>query len=265
VSGWGGCPFEKFSLSFVSGGENMPVFERGPISLYYEEYGPNHAYPLLLIAPGGMRSHGGFWHTSPFDPTVELADEFRVIAMDQRNAGRSRGPIDPEDGWPTYRDDQLALLDQLGIGRCHVMGGCIGCSYGLALVEAAPDRITAAVLQNPIGISQGNRPAFEGMFDEWAAELLRLRSDLDAPVLRGFGERMFGGEFVFSVTRDAVRASRTPLLVLAGDDNFHPTATAEEITQLAPRAELVLIWKTPDIIRQTVERVRTFLRAHSPG
>jgi pimeloyl-ACP methyl ester carboxylesterase len=193
----------------------MPVFERGAVSLYYEEFGPDDAYPLLLIAPGGMRSHGGFWHTSPFDPTVELADEFRVIAMDQRNAGRSRAPIDADDGWPTYRDDQLALLDHLGIKRCHVMGGCIGCSYGLALVEAEPERITSAVLQNPIGISQGNRSAFEGMFDDWAAELLRQRSD--------------------------------------------------ELAQLAPRAELRLTWKTADVIRQTVERVRTFLRENTPA
>jgi pimeloyl-ACP methyl ester carboxylesterase len=242
----------------------VPVFNRGNVSLYYEEFGDVKSYPILLIAPGGMRSHGGFWHTSPFDPTIELAGDFRVIAMDQRNAGRSRAPVSAEDSWSTYRDDQLALLDHLGISRCHVMGGCIGCSYGLALVEAAPKRISAAVLQNPIGISNGNRAAFEGMFDDWANELLRQRPDLSADDLRAFGERMFGGEFVFSVSRDAVRACRSPLLVLAGDDNFHPTATAEEIAELAPRPELVLTWKTPEVIRDTVKRVREFLRTNTP-
>ncbi len=243
----------------------MPVFDRGNGSLYFEEFGSPKAYPLLLIAPGGMRSHGGFWHTSPFDPTVELAGDFRVIAMDQRNAGRSRAPVGADDGWSTYRDDQLALLDHLGIERCHVMGGCIGCSYALALVEAAPERITAAVLQNPIGISNGNRPAFEGMFDDWANELLRQRPDLSADDLRAFGERMFGGDFVFSVSRDAVQACPVPLLVLAGDDNFHPTATAEEISELAPRAELVLTWKTSDVIRDTVKRVREFFLTNTPA
>lgn len=48
---------------------------------YYEEFGDPRAYPVLLIAPGGMRSHGDFWHRSPFDPTVELAADFRVISM----------------------------------------------------------------------------------------------------------------------------------------------------------------------------------------
>ena len=97
------------------------------------------------------------------------------------------------------------------------------------------------------------------MFDDWAKELLGQRSDLSEPDLRAFGQHMFGGEFVFSVSREAVRACQSPLLVLAGDDNFHPTATAEEIVQLAPRAELVLTWKTPEVIRDTVKRVREFL------
>jgi pimeloyl-ACP methyl ester carboxylesterase len=243
----------------------MPIFDRGSVSLYYEEFGSAEAYPLLLIAPGGMRSHGEFWHRSQFDPTVELAGDFRVIAMDQRNAGCSRAPVGAGDGWSTYRDDQLALLDHLGIKRCHVMGGCIGCSYGLDEGEAAPERITAAVLQNPIGLSNGNRTAFEGMFDEWANELLRERPDLSDRDLRAFGERMFGGAFVFSVSRDAVQACQAPLLMLAGDDNFHPTAIAEEIAELAPRADLVLTWKTSDVIGDTVKRVREFLLVNTPA
>ena len=32
----------------------MPSFERAGVSLYYEEFGAGH--PLLLFAPGGMRS-----------------------------------------------------------------------------------------------------------------------------------------------------------------------------------------------------------------
>ena len=64
----------------------MPTFERDGVSLYYEEFGSG--YPLLLFAPGGMRSAIDFWHRSPFDPTREFATDFRVIAMDQRNAGR---------------------------------------------------------------------------------------------------------------------------------------------------------------------------------
>ena len=102
------------------------------------------------------------------------------------------------------------------------------------------------------------------IFDKWAEWLTRRRSDIDAAALAGLRQRMFGGEFVFNVSRDFVRACPTPLLILAGDDAFHPTAIAEEIADLAPDARLVLNWKTPDVIDTTIERVRSFLQSHQP-
>lgn len=107
--------------------------------LHYEERGSG--YPLLLFAPGGMNSRASFWGGRPgqwIDPIVELSDEFRVIAMDQRNAGRSEGPVRVGDGWHTYVSDALALLDHLAIDDLAVMGGCIGVSYCLRLCADAP-------------------------------------------------------------------------------------------------------------------------------
>ena len=238
----------------------MPVFERAGVSLYYEEYGSG--YPLLLFAPGGMRSSIDFWRQSPFDPTAELAQDFRVIAMDQRNAGRSRAPISAADGWETYTADHLALLDHLGARRAHLLGGCIGSSYCLGLIKLAPERVSAAVLQNPIGLSPENRTAFNEMFDGWASELRKARPELSEAALDAFRARMYDGDFVFSVSREFVRACRTPMLVLAGDDLYHPAPIAEEIARLAPNAELIAKWKTPDATPAAVERVRAFLKAH---
>lgn len=234
----------------------MPTFARGDATIRYEEYGSG--FPLLLFAPGGMRSRIDFWHRSPFDPTTALADAFRVIAMDQRNAGESRAPIGDDD-WGTYTADQLALLDHLGIERCHLLGGCIGSSYCLGVIAAAPGRVAAAVLQNPIGLSNGNRDEFRGMFDDWAAEIAPDHPEADAATFAAFRERLFGGDFVFSVPREVARTCPVPLLVLAGDDTFHPTATAREIADLAPRAELVLRWREPEVVEETVRRVREFL------
>ena len=55
---------------------------------------------------------------------------------------------------------------------------------------------------------------------------------------------------------------RAPMLVLAGDDLYHPGPIAEEIARLAPNAELVTKWKTPDATPAAVARVRAFLKAH---
>lgn len=238
----------------------MPIFERAGVSLYYEEYGSG--YPLLLFAPGGMRSSIDFWRRSPFDPTAELAADFRLIAMDQRNAGRSRAPVGADDGWETYAADHLALLDHLGIRRAHVMGGCIGSSYCLGLIKLAPERVGAAVLQNPIGLSPENRQAFYEMFDGWANDLKKERPGMSEAAFSAFRERMYAGDFVFSVTREFVRACRTPMLVLAGDDLYHPGPTAQEIARLAPNAELIMKWKTPDTTPAAVARVRAFLKQH---
>ena len=168
----------------------MPVLERDGAQIHYDVYGDG--YPLLLFAPGGMHSVAQMWRERPgapgqpmpwIDPTTELAGEFRVVAMDQRNAGRSTAPIHAADGWPTYTADHLALIDHLGFDQVHVMGGCIGSSYCLGVCQAAPERVTAAVLQNPIGLSADNRGNFYGMFDSWAGEVQANRAEVDAPSL----------------------------------------------------------------------------------
>jgi pimeloyl-ACP methyl ester carboxylesterase len=198
------------------------------------------------------------------DPRAELADRFKVISMDQRNAGGSSGPVGPEDGWHTYTDDQLALLDHLGAGRAHAMGGCIGSSYALALCERAPERITAAVLQNPIGLTADNRRLFMAMVDDWLEGLIKKGVDVSDATPNGIKENMFGGDFVFSVGSEFVRRCPVPLLVLAGNDEFHPTAVAEEIADLAPDAELVYDWAGPERHDETADRIRSFLTAHTP-
>ena len=76
---------------------------------------------------------------------------------------------------------------------------------------------------------------------------------------------MYDGDFVFNVSRDVVRDCQAPLLVLMGNDPYHPSETSREIAALAPRAELVERWKEPDVVGDTVQRVREFLRAHTPS
>ncbi len=57
---------------------------------------------------------------------------------------------------------------------------------------------------------------------------------IDPPLLSGFHQRMFGGEFIFSVTREFVRGCAIPMLLMPGDDVVHP---AEVSADLAARPE----------------------------
>jgi pimeloyl-ACP methyl ester carboxylesterase len=240
----------------------MPTFRRGEATIEYEVHG--NGFPLLLLAPGGMRSATSVWARAPFHPVSQFAGQYRVISMDQRNAGGSRAPITAADGWHTYTEDQLALLDELKVERCHLFGGCIGGAFALSLIARAPERVACAVLQQPIGYSGSNRDVFYELFDGWIAELKQTRSDIADEALPPFRSRMYDGDFVFSVGRESVAACPVPLLVLRGNDVYHPSTTSEEIVRLAPRAELIHDWKTGDALPLAVARVRQFLSEHSP-
>ena len=153
----------------------MPVLQRADAEIYYEEFG--RGYPLLLFAPGGLRSRIDMWHSpaeAPARPwhdwTEKLASRYRVVAMDQRNAGRSLGAIAADHGWHTYAADHLALMDHLAHKRFHTLGGCIGSSYCLKLCEMAPARVSAAVLQNPIGLNPEFPSYFPDSHTAWAKE-----------------------------------------------------------------------------------------------
>ena len=159
--------------------------------------------------------------------------------MDQRNAGQSRTPIEPDHGWHSYVADQLALMDHLGHDRFHVVGACIGASFALGICQAAPERITAIVLPQPIGLHPEFPDHFPERFEAWAADKLAERSDLDAAALAVFDPNMWQGDFVYSVSRDFVRTCRIPALVMPGDNAAHPEVIGRELSELLPNDEVL--------------------------
>jgi pimeloyl-ACP methyl ester carboxylesterase len=247
----------------------MPTLKLKDAEIYYEETGSG--YPILLFAPGGMRSNIAMWHKPADGPprawsdwTEVLAKNYRVIAMDQRNAGKSKGAIAADHGWDTYAADQLALLDHLGIERCHTLGGCIGSSYCLKLIEVARKRTSAAVLQNPIGLNPEFPTYFPDGFAEWTKEQMAARTDLDPKAVAAFGRNMWSGEFVFAVSRDFVRRCTTPCLVLPGDDKPHPAVTGQELAKLLPNNEKLDHWKGPAHLDAQRRAILGFFEKHTP-
>ncbi len=76
-----------------------------------------------------------------------------------------------------------------------------------------------------------------------------------------------GPDFVFTVTRDFVRACQTPVLILPDNVVAHPFAVAMEAAMLAPKSEVSLFpWKdTKDKIPLAIRHVRSFLKANRPA
>jgi pimeloyl-ACP methyl ester carboxylesterase len=250
----------------------MPIMKIADGEIYYEEFG--RGFPVLCFAPGSLRSQIPYWHGSPrdpskpspsMDPTADLAADFRIVAMDQRNAGRSRAPVRPTDSWDAYARDHIALLDHLGISRCHVLGACIGASFCLKLAEIAPDRIAGAVLMQPIGrvpdnIAYTKRETAEN----WGPGMCRDNPALALADVIALGSRMFDLEFVHSVTREFVAGCPTAMLLLPGNDTAHPTAISDEVLRLAPQIEYLKVWKNEGKA-YSVPCVRDFLKRNTPG
>ena len=97
----------------------MGIYERGDVRINYEEAGSG--FPLLLIAGGGSNSSiaGITGSYPPFNAMQEFKNEYRCIAFDLRNAppGRSSGPLEIDRPWDSHTDDQLGLMDHLGIDK----------------------------------------------------------------------------------------------------------------------------------------------------
>jgi pimeloyl-ACP methyl ester carboxylesterase len=195
-------------------------------------------------------------------------NDFRCITMDQRNAngGESSGPIPVDDPWGAFADDQLGLMDHLGIRQLFFMGYCIGGPFAMKLMERTPQRVVAAVLCQPVGHRPDN-PDFMYNSDKnvWAKELRERRPDVPMETIEKYLHNLYRvrPDFVYSVSRDFARTCQTPMLVLPDDTPAHPHQVSVDIASLAPNAEITVFpWKEPPELKaRTINRVRMFLKA----
>jgi pimeloyl-ACP methyl ester carboxylesterase len=245
----------------------MPKLEHGDVSIRYEDTGEGTGFPVLCLAPGAMDATVEAWQRAGYDPLEALDGAYRLISMDHRNAGQSVGPLAPGDPWGTQVQDQIDILDSLGIDQVHVIGCCIGASYALKMAAMVPDRVVSLVLEQPIGIVPDNDGHWTQDRRSWASRLVGKRPDIDPEVAERFGAKMWDdGEFVVSVSRDFVRSCQTPMAILPGVDGVHPREIALEIAGLAPNNVLIDPWKkTPELRAEAAKRVREFLDSNTPG
>ncbi len=112
--------------------------------------GPEEGIPLLFIH--GNISSATWWE----EVMVTLPEGWRGIAPDQRGFGGAdpQQKIDARRGLADLADDALALLDELGCAKVHVIGNSMGGSVAWWLLRAAPERflsVTVAAPGSPYG------------------------------------------------------------------------------------------------------------------
>ena len=247
----------------------MPEFTKNDVTIHHEESGSG--FPLLVTPGGGLNSVASGWPRQVINAFEEFSSDFRCITMDQRNAGGgSTGPVRVNDPWEAFADDQLSLMDHLGVRQFGFIGFCIGGPFALKLMERAPNRIVAGVLCQPVG---SNAAFPDSMYDagqnQWAPGLMEQRSDLNQETIDTYLHNLYRDlepDFVYSVSRDFVRSCQTPILVMPDNTPTHSYEVAIEVGELAPNATTTVYpWKEdPDVLAATINQVREFLKSHQP-
>jgi pimeloyl-ACP methyl ester carboxylesterase len=251
-------------------GAKVSFYEKGNVRIRYAEIGSG--FPLLATPGGGLNSCIAVWSRAVINIPEEFKNDFRVITMDQRNAtgGESTGPVPVDDPWGAFADDQLGVMDHLGIRQFFFFGNCIGGPFAMKLMQRASQRVVAAVLSQPVG----HRPEqpdymYNAGRDVWAKELRERRPDVSTETIEKYLHNLYRAQpdFVYSVSRDFAKSCQTPMIVLPDDVVAHPLQTSIDVASLCPNAEITVFpWKEPPELKvRTINRARTFLKRHLPA
>jgi pimeloyl-ACP methyl ester carboxylesterase len=246
-------------------GARVGFTEKGNVRIRYAEIGSG--FPVLATPGGGLNSCMAVWARAVINIPEEFKNDFRVITMDQRNAtgGESTGPVPVDDPWGAFADDQLGVMDHLGINKFFFFGNCIGGPFAMKLMERAPQRVTAAILSQPVGHNPA-KPDY--MYDAgmtvWAKELRERRPDVSMETIEKYLHNLYRvrPDFVYSVSRDFAKLCQTSMLVLPDNVDAHPLVTSIDVASLCPNAEITVFpWKeSPELKARTINRARTFLK-----
>ena len=130
----------------------MPTAVCDGIATRYEVSGSGP--PLLLFSPGGFNGALENWSTFGIYKRLglleRLPEHYTCIVFDKRESGGSGGRVE-RITWSDYAAQGAGMLDELGIERANLLGGCIGCSIALAFAVGRPERVERMVLYSPAG------------------------------------------------------------------------------------------------------------------
>src|SRR3979490_106083 len=222
-------------------GAKVGFYEKGNVRIRYAEIGSG--FPLLATPGGGLNSCMAVWARAVINTPDEFKNDFRVITMDQRNAtgGESTGPVPSDDPRGAFADDQWGGRDPLCIDKFFFFGNCIGGPFAMKLMERAPQRVTAAILSQPVGHKPDKADyMYESGRNVWTKEFLERRPDVSMATIEQYLHNLYRvqPDFVYSVSRDFAKSCQTPMLGLPDDVGAHRLRAPVGTAPLTPNAEI---------------------------
>ena len=109
------------------------------VRLHYRESGRRNGPPVLMIQGLGADKH--LWDLQ----RIALAPWYHTIALDNRSAGRSDKPYGVYS-LEQMADDAIAVLDDVGVERAHVVGASMGGAITQIIALRHPERVRSLTL-----------------------------------------------------------------------------------------------------------------------
>jgi 3-oxoadipate enol-lactonase len=199
--------------------------------LYFETRGDG---PALVFIHAGVSDHR-MW-----DPQFEaFAARFQVVRFDLRGFGKSAMP---EESF-ALRDDLLAVLRHLGIGKAALVGCSMGGAIAIDFSLEHPEMVTALV---PVGAGVSG-------WTDWSPESIKLFTEMMALAQKGDADAAFeisAHYWIDGPSRDAARVepkyrARARQLYL---ENFSPKMPRAEITLNPPAIQRLGEIKCPTMV-----------------
>jgi 3-oxoadipate enol-lactonase len=231
------------------------------VRLHYRESGRRSGPPVLMIQ--GLGADKSLWNLQ----RLALAPWYRTIAFDNRGAGRSDKPFGPYS-IEQMADDAIAVLDDVGVESAHVIGASMGGVVTQIMALRHPDRVRSLTLACT---ACRHHPWRKELLAEWAdtAQTVGMGAMTSeaarwvigprsfrrlAPAIGWMGPlalsrpaHAFAGQVAAILSIDDGLADRlsaitAPTLVIVGNqDILTPRGDSEEIAEMIPTAELVVI------------------------
>lgn len=229
--------------------------------LHYETLGRAHAPAVLMIQGLGADKHGWDLQRIPF------ALRYRVIAFDNRGAGRSDKPFETYS-LEQMADDAIAVLDAVGVERAHIVGASMGGAIAQIVGLRYPERVISLVLTctacrnhqwrrevlhswattaTERGMSAMTREAARWVIGPRSFRRLLPAFGWLGPLgasrpAHGFAAQVRAILSVSESAADRLAEVTAPTLVVVGNqDILTPRGDSEEIAERLPNAELVVI------------------------
>jgi len=216
----------------------MPNVKVNDLNMYYKVCGEGE--PLVILQEAGIEI------SSMYNVLDAFAENYQVIALDNRGAGRTDMPDEPYS-IEMMVEDTIGLMDKIGITSAHFLGISMGSRIALVTAVKYPERVKSLILnvaavsfpdvfKSILDVSLENADLREKLLQKTGIVFIQKYPPNPESFLRQLKAMAdFDG-------RDYLDQIKAPTLVINGTkDHLVPVELTEELTLEISDVKLVLV------------------------